>query len=44
MKDNKNQHLLAFLSLLIMRDVFVEVKLGFLVIGHTHEDIDRCFG
>ncbi len=43
MKDNKNQHLLAF-SLLIVRDVFVEVKLGFLVIGHTHEDIDGCFG
>jgi hypothetical protein len=40
MKDNKNQHLLAFFPLLIARDVFVEVKLGFFVIGHTHEDID----
>jgi hypothetical protein len=27
-----------------MKDVFAEVKLGFLVIGHTHEDIDGCFG
>jgi hypothetical protein len=26
------------------RDVFEEVKLGFLIIGHTHEDIDGCFG
>jgi CO dehydrogenase nickel-insertion accessory protein CooC1 len=26
-----------------MRDVFEEVKLGFLVVGHTHEDIDGCF-
>ncbi len=43
-KDNKNWHLLAFLSLLIARDVFEEVKLGFLVVGHTHEDIDGCFG
>jgi len=43
-KDNKNWHLLAFLSLLMERDVFEEVKLGFLVIGHTHEDIDGCFG
>ncbi len=43
-KDNKNRHLLAFLSLLIVRDVFEEVKLGFLVVGHTHEDIDGCFG
>jgi hypothetical protein len=43
-KDNKNQHLLAFLSLLMVRDVFEEVKLGFVVVGHTHEDIDGCFG
>jgi len=26
------------------RDVFEDVKLGFLIIGHTHEDIDECFG
>jgi hypothetical protein len=36
--------LLAFLSLLIVRDVFEEVKLGILVVGHTHEDIDGSFG
>jgi hypothetical protein len=34
----------VFLSLLIARDVFEEVKLGFLIVGHTHEDIDGCFG
>jgi hypothetical protein len=43
MKDDKKQQLLAFLSLLIVRDVFEKVKIGFLVIGHTHEDIDECF-
>jgi hypothetical protein len=43
-KDNKNCHLLAFLSLLMARDVFEEVKLGIIVVGHTHEDIDGCFG
>jgi CO dehydrogenase nickel-insertion accessory protein CooC1 len=43
-KDNKNCYLLAFLSLLIAREVFKEVNLKFLVIGHTHEDIDGCFG
>jgi hypothetical protein len=43
-KDNMNQHLLAFLSLLTTKDVFEEVKLGFLIVGHTHEDIDGCFG
>jgi hypothetical protein len=25
------------------RDVF-EVKVGFLVVGHTHDDINGCFG
>jgi hypothetical protein len=35
LKDNKNQHLLAFLSLLTIRDVFEKMKLGFLVVGHT---------
>jgi hypothetical protein len=28
MKDNNNQHFLAFLSLLTTKDVFEEVKLG----------------
>jgi len=28
----------------MVKDVFEEVKLGFLVVGDTHEDIDVCFG
>jgi hypothetical protein len=43
-KDNKNCHLLAFLSLLIARETFEKVQLRFLVVGHTHEDIDGSFG
>jgi hypothetical protein len=43
-KDNKNHHLLVFLSLLTAHKVFKEVQLGFLVVGHTHEDIDGSFG
>jgi len=38
-KDNKNHHLLAFLFLLIAKDVFEEVQLGFLIVDHTHEDM-----
>jgi hypothetical protein len=38
-KDNKNHHLLTFLFLLIAKDVFEEVQLGFLIIDHTHEDM-----
>jgi hypothetical protein len=34
----------VFLSLLIIHEVFEEVQLGFLVVGHTHEDIDGSFG
>jgi len=43
-KNNKNTCLLAFLSLLTMREVFEEVKLWFLLVGCTHENIDKCFG
>jgi hypothetical protein len=43
-KDNKNRYSLAFILLLTAREVFEEFKLGFLVVGHTHEDIDGCFG
>jgi hypothetical protein len=27
----------------MVMDVF-EIKLKFLIVGHTHEDIDGCFG
>jgi len=43
MKDNKNQHLLAFLSLFTTSEVIEKVQLRFLVVGHTCEDIDDCF-
>ena len=42
-KDNKNQYLMAFLSLLTARGVFREIQVGFLLVGHTHEDIDAYF-
>jgi hypothetical protein len=43
-KDNMNHPLRAFLSLLIAHKVFEEIELGFLVVGHTYEDIDESFG
>jgi hypothetical protein len=42
-KDNKNQFLFGFLSLLTARKVFEEIQLGFLLVEHTHEDIDGYF-
>ena len=41
--DNKNRYVMAFCSLLTARRVFKEVTVGFLVVGHTHEDIDAHF-
>ena len=42
-KDNKNRYVMAFCSLLSARRVFKEVTVGFLIVGHTHEDIDAYF-
>ena len=42
-KDNKNKYLMAFLSLLTATGVFKEIQVGFLLVEHTHEDIDAYF-
>ena len=42
-KDNKKKYLMAHLSMLIGRGVFKEIQVGFLLVGHTHEDIDAYF-
>ena len=42
-KDNKNRYVMAFCSLLTARKVFKEVTVGFLIVGHTLEDIDAHF-
>jgi len=41
--ENKNRYLFAYLSLLVARGVFQMVQLGFLMVRHTHEDIDALF-
>ena len=42
--DNKNKEIFSFGELLVRLGIFVKVKYGFLPVGHTHEDIDACFG
>ena len=42
-KDNKNRYVMAFYSLLTAKRIFKEVTVGFLIVGHTHEDIDAHF-
>ncbi len=43
-QDNRNHHLFIFLSLLIAYEILEEVQLGFLIVEHAHEDIDKSFG
>ncbi|KAL3685041.1 hypothetical protein R1sor_003063 [Riccia sorocarpa] len=42
-KDNKNLHVLAFCSELVIRGVFETLEVNFLMVGHTHEDVDVLF-
>ena len=41
--ENKNQWMISYLSLLIEVGLFDKVKMCFLPVGHTHEDIDQAF-
>ena len=41
--DNKNHFVFAFCSLLTYHGVFQEVYINFLIVGHTHDDIDALF-
>jgi hypothetical protein len=42
--NNKIRYVFSFSSLLVHREVFREVYINFLIVGHTHEDIDALFG
>ena len=43
-KDNKSRYVFAYGSLLVVKDIFKEVFVSFLLVGHTHDDIDASFG
>ncbi|XP_064640304.1 uncharacterized protein LOC135495512 isoform X3 [Lineus longissimus] len=42
-RENKNRYILSFLFFLVHIDVFEDVSLNFLPVGHTHEDVDQMF-
>ena len=42
--DNKIPYVFMFLSLLTALGVFITIEVGFLLVGHTHEDIDGTYG
>jgi hypothetical protein len=41
--DNKNYAFLMYLQNLVRLDVFKKIKVSFLPVGHTHEDVDQWF-
>jgi hypothetical protein len=42
-RENKNSTVLAFLFLLVKKRIFRKIELTFLMVGHTHADIDQFF-
>jgi hypothetical protein len=42
-KDNKNNCVFRFLSLLVQRGIFEEIWINFLIVGHTHDRVDQFF-
>ena len=42
--DNKNRFVFCFWLLLVAKRIFREVYLNFMLVGHTHDDIDALFG
>uniref|UniRef100_K1QPN2 DUF7869 domain-containing protein n=1 Tax=Magallana gigas TaxID=29159 RepID=K1QPN2_MAGGI len=37
------KYVLAFMAYLVERKIFRKVKISFLIVGHTHEDVDQVF-
>ena len=42
-RKNKNKYMFAYCASLVALGYFWEVRLSFLIVGHTHEDIDQRF-
>jgi hypothetical protein len=43
-KDNKSRWIMCFWSLLVAKGIFEEIQVSFMLVGHTHDDIDASFG
>jgi hypothetical protein len=41
--ENKNQVVFGYLSMLVQLGIFQKVKVGFVLVGHTHDHIDQMF-
>jgi hypothetical protein len=43
-RENKNRYVFCFWSLLVARRIVKEVVVSFMIVGHTHDDLDASFG
>ena len=41
--ENRNNTMLQYCALLVQTGVFRKVEIHFLMVGHTHEDVDQMF-
>lgn len=42
-RENKNKYVVSICNLLVRLGIFEKVKLCFLPVGHTHDDVDQMF-
>ncbi|CAH1252417.1 Hypp9281 [Branchiostoma lanceolatum] len=42
-RENKNRFFLGLMAFLVKTDYFEEITVNFLMVGHTHEDVDAVF-
>ena len=42
--QNKNRFIVALLCMMRLRYNLIEIRLNFMVVGHTHMKVDMCFG
>src|SRR5450759_3233498 len=42
-RENKNKYTMAYFNMLIEKGIFKKIKIGFLLVGHTHDQIDQMF-
>ena len=42
-RENKNTNLMKFMSYLVQYNYFEKIEVSFLIVGHTHNDLDQIF-
>ena len=42
-RENKNKYVLAYMSYLIKCNLFARIEMSFMLVGHTHNDVDQLF-